>query len=79
MEGSYKRTPIGVYFGLRFRFESFSLDYLPKRSCAVLVRIRRGPDCLMFVFIETRVPYTVIPRLTKIIRSGITFVSRNLR
>jgi len=23
--------------------------------------------------------YTVIPRLTKIIRSGITFVSRNLR
>ena len=25
------------------------------------------------------VQYTVIPRLTKIIRSGITFVSRNLR
>jgi len=26
-----------------------------------------------------QIEYTVIPRLTKIIRSGITFVSRNLR
>ena len=28
-------------------------------------------------FFVVMVPYTVIPRLTKIIRSGITFVSRN--
>jgi hypothetical protein len=28
---------------------------------------------------ESNIPNTVIPRLTKIIRSGITFVTRNLR
>jgi len=36
-------------------------------------------DDVVFIMRITRNAYTVIPRLTKIIRSGITFVSRNLR
>jgi len=40
------------------------------------VRERKGA---LQVFVAVVINYTVIPRLTKIIRSGITFVSRNLR
>ena len=48
--------------------------------CKSVLKLRHAmhtSDCTFTV--ETAWCYRVIPRLTKIIRSGITFVSRNLR
>ena len=42
------------------------------------VRVNSETTNYIYIYIYIHI-YTVIPRLTKIIRSGITFVSRNLR
>ena len=53
---------------------------MPANSTWDLIQRLKGQRNIHF-FLHTRTVHldTVIPRLTKIIRSGITFVSRNLR
>jgi len=68
-------TPAGIE-AAAFRFVAQHLNH-----CATLPRSIDSPTCNAlgnYVSQNRYLTYTVIPRLTKIIRSGFTFVSRNL-
>ena len=48
-------------------------------QCHIYIYMKHSlVECLIFETLLGVVSYTAIPRLTKIIRSGITFVSRNV-
>ena len=64
---------------MKVTYIAFSGDRHIERQCVVItIKTLFGFMFLSFYTGKLR-DNTVIPRLTKIIRSGITFVSRNLR